>query len=656
MKLTQRFSSQVFLSAVLLLGLSSASQGVDRDSAAEKQRKLIAILKSDAPPADKAIPCKQLAIYGDKEAVPALAPLLENKDLASWARIALEAIPGPEADEALRNALPRLEGNLLIGAMNSISVRRDQKAVDSLAARLTDANPDVVAAAAAALGNIGGSGASRILSQSLAAAETDLLPALSEGCVLCAERFLQDESFTDAASLYDAVRNKAGVSTQRRLEATRGAILARQTGGLPLLLEQLRSPNRAEFGMGLRTARELKGRAVTEAIGAEMDRADAERQVMLLLALSDRHDEAVLQKLLQAAEKGAKATRIASLGLLDRFGDLSAVPVLLSAAAGADADIAQPAKATLTRMEGKAVDDALASRLTGATGKTRQVIIELAALRRIHAALPAVLSSTTDADPGVRRAAFATLNTLGAAQQVGDLAQLLSKTQDENDRAGIEAALTAIGGRSGSKALAAVLPLAKNSESALREIGLRVLAAMGGPDALAAVTSAINDAEESVQDEAVGLLATWPNNWPEDASVAEPLLNLVKNGRKPAYKIQGARGYLLHLQENKKLGNSDKVAAIERLLPLLHLPQEKRLAVATLGSIPHGRSLDLLQPLADDPALAEESSLALASVAGAKNLEGASKEARVKALQIALARSKNESTQKKAADLLKSLQ
>src|SRR5687768_9914624 len=112
MKLTRMFSLHiVFGSTVLLLAAVQPSFAADsNETAADKQRRLIAILKSDAPPQDKAIPCKQLAIYGDKDAVPALAPLLANKDLASWARIALEAIPGPEADEALRSAVPKLQG------------------------------------------------------------------------------------------------------------------------------------------------------------------------------------------------------------------------------------------------------------------------------------------------------------------------------------------------------------------------------------------------------------------------------------------------------------------------------------------------------------------------------------------------------------------
>src|SRR5258705_13514911 len=37
---------------------------------AEKQRQLIAILKSNSQPAEKAVACKRLAVYGTKDAVP----------------------------------------------------------------------------------------------------------------------------------------------------------------------------------------------------------------------------------------------------------------------------------------------------------------------------------------------------------------------------------------------------------------------------------------------------------------------------------------------------------------------------------------------------------------------------------------------------------
>lgn len=646
-------SSRIFIAATAVF-VALAEYSFAAESNAEKERKMIAILKSDAPSQEKAIPCKQLAIYGTKEAVPALAPLLANKDLASWARIALEAIPGPEADEALRTAVPKLDGLLLVGTINSIGVRRDAKAVQTLAGKLGDSDAEVVSAVAFALGKIGGKESAKVLAQALTSARKQNASAIAEGAILCAEHFLENQQLSDATQLYDAVR-KADVPKQRWLEATRGAILARGSAGLPLLLEQLRSPERVEFAMALRTARELKGGEVTEALAAELARAGSDREVPLLLALADRSDAAVYPRLLQAAEKGSKPTRVAALGLLDRFGEAASVPVLLNAAGEEDADVAAPAKATLTRMEGKAVDAEVLKRLPNASGKSRQMLIELAALRRIEAAVPIILPSVKDSDPGVRRAALSTLSAVGTERQVGDLVSLLSKTQDESDRESVEQALKAICGRTGGRSLSQVTPLAKHNDPELRKIALHAFATIGGPDALAAVNSAVEDTDEAVRDEAVGTLATWPNNWPEDSTVAEPLMNLIKSGKKRSHQVQGVRGYLLHVQENKKLSNSDKTRAIGDLLPFLKQTPEKRLAISALSSIPTAKSLDLLASLVEDPAIAEEAGLALVNVASSKSLQGASKEARQKALQTALEKSQNETTRKKAGDALKAL-
>src|SRR5438034_1373125 len=173
------------LSAVLALALSAgegrAAAADSNDSPAEKQRKLIKVLRSHAASGDKAIACKQLAIYGTKDAVPALAALLPDAKLASWARIALEAIPDPAADDALRKAMGKLKGKLLVGTINSIGYRRDAKAVKGLEKRLNkDADVEVAAAAAVALGRIGGDKASAALERALAAARAGGLTAVAE--------------------------------------------------------------------------------------------------------------------------------------------------------------------------------------------------------------------------------------------------------------------------------------------------------------------------------------------------------------------------------------------------------------------------------------------------------------------------------------------
>src|SRR5215471_3618313 len=96
------------ITAVTILPVRSWGAEAATNSA-EKERSLVAVLRSDAPPDEKAITCKRLAVYGTEAAVPALAPLLLDPELASWARIALEVIPGNAADEALRSAIPKLQ-------------------------------------------------------------------------------------------------------------------------------------------------------------------------------------------------------------------------------------------------------------------------------------------------------------------------------------------------------------------------------------------------------------------------------------------------------------------------------------------------------------------------------------------------------------------
>src|SRR5688500_2553355 len=242
--LKTRYTTTIVAAAVLALASFTFAQ--DRKAAAaEKERELIAIIKSDKPAAEKAIPCKHLAIYGSKEAVPALAALLPDKDLSSWARIALEAIPDPAADEALRDALGKVQGRELVGVMNSIGRRhRDAKAIAPLAKRLQEDDEQVVAAAAVAIGQIGGDEARQVLEQALASGSAAAKSGIGEGAIFCAERYLADGNAGAAAKLYDAVRTAADVPKQRQVEATRGAILARQSDGVPLLVEQLRSDDK----------------------------------------------------------------------------------------------------------------------------------------------------------------------------------------------------------------------------------------------------------------------------------------------------------------------------------------------------------------------------------------------------------------------------
>ena len=119
------------------------------------QAKLIEILEdADASEFAKAKACQRLAVIGDSAAAPALAALLGDPKLGHYARFGLEPIPGAAAEQALRDALPKLRGHLLIGVINSIGRRRDVAALEALATLHHHDDAEVQEAALAALTRI----------------------------------------------------------------------------------------------------------------------------------------------------------------------------------------------------------------------------------------------------------------------------------------------------------------------------------------------------------------------------------------------------------------------------------------------------------------------------------------------------------------------
>jgi HEAT repeat protein len=649
----------VFTSTLPLLAVSIAltlpAKAVDTAaSAKEQERALIQLLKSDAPPGDKAIACKKLAIYGSEEAVPALAPLLENEQLSSWALIALEAIPGSAPDNALRTAARKLHGGLLVGVIDSIGVRRDAKSASLLARKLNDNDTQVASAAAVSLGKIGNHKAASTLRRALEKANQPVRPAIAEGCIRCAENLLAEGKSADAIKLYDAVR-EASVPRERVLEGLRGAILARGNAGIPLLLDQLQSKERDYFNLGLHVARELPGSAATAAVMGAFAQAAPDRQPLLLLALAERGDPAAMPVVTDAARTGEKRLRLVAIEILDRAGDPSTLPVLLADATDDDPEISDASLAAVTRMAGGEVDSALVARLQESSSKMRRVLITLAARRGIQNALPAVVQSVGDSDPDVRGAAVQALSALGGENEVAVLANALEKYENLAERARIDSVLVALSGRIGSKCVPPLLTLVQSAGLENRKIALHALVAAGGSEALAAVAAGTGDKDQSFQDEAVRALCSWPDAWPEDSAVAGPLLQTAKTDSNSSHQILALRGYLQFLLGDEKLDKDDKLAKLKEIMPLLQRPEEKITAIAVLQGIPAPAALDLLAAFAAEPAVADDACSALVQSA-AQNKPSLSINQRQKALQLALQQSTREDTKQKAEKALKSLQ
>ena len=526
-----------FTTSLVALTLIVTSTTAWADEAKEKE--LLAVLRSDAPAGEKAITCKKLAVYGSSESVPELAKLLSDPQLSSWSRIALEAIPGKEADAALRKGSESLEGLLLIGTINSIGVRRDADAVELLTGRVTDKDEEVASAAAVALGHIGNDAATKSLRAALASGPAKVRSAVAEGCVLCAEKRHNEGKSSEAIAIYDEVR-KAELPKQRIVEATRGAILARKQEGIPLLLEQLRSADKKMVELALGTAREFPGKEIDTALADELAKAKPELGALIILAMADRPDTVVVSAVSKAAVSGPKPLRLAAISALSRVGDASSLDSLLSTAVDADEDLAIAAKATLAELPGAKVDSQIGTMLPNAKGKSQLVLIELVGQRRIEST-PALLKALDSSDKKIRGAA---LIALGETVSLKGLPVLISQAiapKNADDAADAQQALKAASIRMPDReACATELAAAVDRAPAASKILLLdILGDVGGEKALKTLGTAAKSNDPQMQDAGSRVLGKWGS-----VDAAPVLLDLAKSGPAAQFRVRALRGYI----------------------------------------------------------------------------------------------------------------
>lgn len=165
----------------------------------------LAVLASDAGLREKARACQELGDFGGPASVPALAALLGKEHLADYARSGLEGIKDPSAGEALRAALPTLEGRYLAGAVNSLGVRRDTAAVPALQKLALDPKRGAAEAAIASLGMIATPAAAKTLQTILVSGPAALRVPAAHAALVAAEQLVRDGNTTAARAVLNAV-------------------------------------------------------------------------------------------------------------------------------------------------------------------------------------------------------------------------------------------------------------------------------------------------------------------------------------------------------------------------------------------------------------------------------------------------------------------
>ena len=198
-----KFTIAPALAVACLLCAAPSAHGLD-------EADLIAVLTADDASLEEiTTACRELQRVGTDEAAPVLAEMLTDERLSHPARTALEAIPGDAASEALRAALGDAEGAVLAGIVASIGARKDEDAVEDLAALLEHDDADVASAAARALGSIATDEAAEALKAALEDGPDAIRPAVREGLFRVAEAHLARGDHDEATEIYQLLWDTA---------------------------------------------------------------------------------------------------------------------------------------------------------------------------------------------------------------------------------------------------------------------------------------------------------------------------------------------------------------------------------------------------------------------------------------------------------------
>jgi len=585
--------------------------------AANKTQEWIEVLQSDSSVFEKARACRQLGEFGTEEAVPALASLLNHNILSAYARVGLERIPGPEASAALRAAMNQTQGKFLVGVINSIAALRDEKAVTALSALTRDADPELAKAALLALGRISNDKALPIVRQALIAGPENLRAHAAAACLLAAENQLNQGKADVAEALYDAVR-QAKVPASYRIGATRGAIIARKSDRISFLIQQLRSDDRAFRDVALLTIREIPSDELATALNAELEGAQRDLQIQLMIALKDCHNAQSLQVIRTKVQSDDHGVRLVALRVLARIGSSDDASTFLDVIGDRlSAEELSVAANSLEQMEGTEVDELIlrAVRFSNESKSTVQ-LIRLLGKRNVTGATDELLRQAAGSDLNVGIAAFQALKSLAGFDELPSLIALTKECRDDSVR---DAAVNAVYGacknneRIGQSGALVLKELKTSTVTIEKESWIRVLALLGYAEALPTITVTLEDANQKLVQSTISHLSRWPDPAPIDA-----LFDVVEGDSNSSLRRHALMAILqlaTTAADRSMATDEELVVWFRRANKAVQSVHEKRLLISGLGRVKHIESVRLSASYLGDADVMIEATYAIVNAA-----------------------------------------
>jgi hypothetical protein len=581
---------------------------------------LLAFVRGTATPAGRNVAARHLRVIAGDTAVPALETMLADDRTVDVALYVLQPMPGAAAESALIRALTVAPGAAKTAVIAALGERRLAGAVAGLRDLLRQ--PAYAAAAATALGRIGGDAAAAALEAAFASASGELKIVVAASMLTCAERCLTAGASATAARLYQAVLGPkpapvplAGpeqLPASLRRAAAMGRIAAAGANAETVLVEMLRNGDVVVQEAAIAKIRDVfPPDAITPVCEAVPALPDA-LKLQVLPVLQHYPASRIVAVVMQQMSSGVEPVRAAAIRVYAAFAGESdgAAELLARRAAGTRGVEQAAARAALGALKGQRVDGEIVALLgqKPADDLTHELLLGVAE-RRVFLARSAVIGLLASPTRSVRAQALKTLRVIGTPSDVSPVLDFLLATDGEGDRAAAEQtirALTAKVANPDARARIVNARLTPKLEPAGRARLIGVFPLIGDNTALPAVRAALDDPKAEVADAAARALAAWPT-----PAVRGDLRRMAQASALEAHRLLALRGLVRVIGLEPYRSPEDGTSDLAEALGLATRPEERKLILGALPAFACGAALDLATKLVQDPEVQAEAQAAV---------------------------------------------
>jgi HEAT repeat protein len=619
-----------------------------------EEQQLIGVLQSNQSSREKDAACAQLKRIGTDQSIPALAALLADEQLSHSARYALESMPSAKAGQALTDALGKASGLTEAGIINSLGFRRETRAVPSLTKLLTNHDAQVAAAAATALGQIGGSKALKALQAATATSTGSVHDAVVDGCLRCANYLRAAGSRSKALAVFQQLYDTEKKDLVR-IAAFRGMIQCSGGGAVRLMTGAIMGKDGASQTAALQLVREVPGSKATETFAALVRKVDPPVKVALIEGLTQRGDLSAAPVMVAMVTSASPEVRLAAINALGVLGDATTVPLLVVAAASSSGEEQKTARLALLELRRGNPTETLLRLLPAAKPEVQAEFARALGGRSDKAAVPKLVELAREGSGSASKAALQALVLLVDDSQVGLMVRFVVEARTDTARADAAEALNSachqIQTRRGKVNTQPVVDGLATGATEARIALLPVCSGLIDPSIRTSLLAAVAAKDPQVRAAAIRALCDTC-----DPALLPDVVKIACGAAEENFRTLAIRACvrLTTQEETIKLPAKEQIEPLKTILVTTLSADQKRVVLAGLAEIPDVQSLQLAEPMLVEAAIQLEAAKTVTKIASA--LPYAQAQPAAAALKKVLAATTDADARKAAETALKEIE